>query len=91
MKENPLDPPLALSPPENKLPSWDACHEAIEVGQETPLHRFIYEYDDADSVCSAWFLHRLETLIDAVRAEADNYYGHLLRAANARGDGNGRS
>jgi hypothetical protein len=34
----------------------------------TALHRFIYEYDDADSYRSAWFLHRLELLINEVRA-----------------------
>ena len=27
------------------------------------LHRFIYEYDDADPYRSAWFLHRLEQVI----------------------------
>lgn len=34
------------------------------------LHRFIYEYDDADAYRSAWFLHRLEKLINEVKAEA---------------------
>lgn len=34
----------------------------------TELHRFIHEYDDADSYRSAWFLHRLELLIKEVRA-----------------------
>lgn len=29
----------------------------------TELHRFIYEYDDADPVKSGWFLHRLELLL----------------------------
>lgn len=29
----------------------------------TELHRFIYEYDDADSYRSDWFLHRLECVI----------------------------
>jgi len=32
------------------------------------LHRFIYEYDDADPYRSAWFLHRLELLINEVKA-----------------------
>jgi hypothetical protein len=32
------------------------------------LHRFIYEYDDADPYRSAWFLHRLERLLDETRA-----------------------
>lgn len=31
--------------------------------EPTELHRFIYEYDDADPVASAWFLHRLEKLV----------------------------
>lgn len=33
------------------------------------LHRFIYEYDDADPVRSAWFLHRLDKLIDFIKLE----------------------
>ena len=32
------------------------------------LHRFIYEYDDADPVRSSWFLHRLELLLNEVRS-----------------------
>ena len=32
------------------------------------LHRFIYEYDDADPYRSAWFMHRLEKLLDETRA-----------------------
>ena len=35
----------------------------------TELHRFIYEYDDADRYRSAWFMHRLERLIEEVRAD----------------------
>ena len=34
----------------------------------TQLHRFIYEYDDADPYRSAWFLRRLELLLNEVRA-----------------------
>lgn len=34
------------------------------------LHRFIYEYDDADPRRSAWFLHRLEKLLDETRRSA---------------------
>jgi hypothetical protein len=30
----------------------------------TELHRFIYEYDDADECRSAWFMHRLEKLLE---------------------------
>ncbi|MDP3859867.1 MAG: DUF3850 domain-containing protein [Stagnimonas sp.] len=29
----------------------------------TELHRFIYEYDDADPYRSAWFMHRLELVL----------------------------
>lgn len=29
----------------------------------TELHRFIYEYDDADPYRSAWFMHRLELML----------------------------
>lgn len=34
------------------------------------LHRFIYEYDDADAFRSAWFLHRLELLLEETRRAA---------------------
>ena len=34
------------------------------------LHRFIYEYDDADSYRSAWFLHRLEQVINELTPPA---------------------
>lgn len=33
----------------------------------TELHRFIYEYDDADPYLSAWFLHRLELVLTEAR------------------------
>jgi len=33
----------------------------------TELHRFIYEYDDADAYRSAWFLHRLELVLEEAR------------------------
>ena len=36
----------------------------------TELHRFIHEYDDADSYRSAWFRHRLEKLLHEVAAQA---------------------
>lgn len=32
----------------------------------TELHRFIHEYDDSDPYRSAWFLHRLEKLLQEV-------------------------
>ena len=38
----------------------------------TELHRFIYEYDDADPYRSAWFLHRLELVIAEAKREASN-------------------
>ena len=34
-----------------------------------PIHEFIYEYDDTDPVRSAWFLHRLELLINYVERD----------------------
>lgn len=36
----------------------------------TELHRFIYEYDDADPYRSTWFLHRLEKLINEIKTNA---------------------
>lgn len=38
----------------------------------TELHRFIYEYDDADPYRSAWFLHRLELVLEEAKREASN-------------------
>ena len=38
----------------------------------TQLHRFIYEYDDADPYRSAWFLHRLELVLEEARTQAPN-------------------
>ncbi len=42
--------------------------------EPTAIHRFIYEYDDADSYRSEWFMHRLELALIAhdakVRREA---------------------
>lgn len=35
----------------------------------THLHRFIYEYDVVDPYSSAWFLHRLELVLEEARAE----------------------
>ena len=43
------------------------------------LHRFIYEYDDADPYRSAWFLHRLEKLLDETRARA------IITASTSKG------
>lgn len=36
----------------------------------TELHRFIYEYDDMDPYRSAWFMHRLELVLNEARADA---------------------
>lgn len=36
----------------------------------TELHRFIYEYDDEDPYRSAWFMHRLELVIEEAAKEA---------------------
>lgn len=36
------------------------------------LHRFIYEYDDADPYRSAWFLHRLELVLKEARATGEH-------------------
>lgn len=38
----------------------------------TQMHRFIYEYDDADPHRSAWFLHRLELVLEEAIWEASN-------------------
>lgn len=35
------------------------------------LHRFIYEYDDADPFNSAWFLHRLELVLNEAKRRND--------------------
>jgi hypothetical protein len=35
--------------------------------EPTELHRFIYEYDDADPHRSAWFLHQLELVLKEAR------------------------
>jgi hypothetical protein len=32
------------------------------------LHRFIYEYDDADTYRSSWFLHRLEQVVNECKS-----------------------
>jgi hypothetical protein len=34
------------------------------------IHKFIHEYDDSDPHRSAWFLHRLEKLIEFVKEDA---------------------
>ncbi len=35
-----------------------------------PVHEFIYEYDDVNDYRSAWFLHRLELLINYVESDS---------------------
>lgn len=39
----------------------------------TQLHRLIYEYDDADPYRSAWFLHRLELVLDEAKSDLAQY------------------
>jgi len=46
----------------------DASHHGTPL--PTPLHEFIYEYDCADAYKSAWWMHRLEKLIEFVKSEA---------------------
>ena len=66
--------------PKNNLPSWDRCRDmctkvldaemkyvVISYDVGNPIAGFIYEYDDANDYKSAWFMHRLERLIDYVR------------------------
>lgn len=70
--------------PSNSLPSWSECNLRVGNSEwlkdndreaecdsltANPLHEFIYEYDDSDAYKSAWFLHRLENLIDFIRSE----------------------
>jgi hypothetical protein len=38
----------------------------------TELHRFIYEYDDANPYRSAWFLHRLECVLKEATKQQPN-------------------
>lgn len=48
------------------------------------LHKFIYEYDDADPYRSAWFLHRLERLLDETKKDATAASLRELSAARQR-------
>lgn len=73
--------------PANSLPNWAVCWKLVRNENELPteLHRFIYEYDDADAYRSGWFLHRLElvlaehaaTTLSALQAERDALLGRL--------------
>lgn len=61
--------PEQLQAPTHNLPTWSKCEIVINTPKETPLHRFIYEYDDANGFKSDWFMHRLELVIkDAEKA-----------------------
>lgn len=53
----------------------------------TALHRFIYEYDDADPVRSSWFMHRLEMLIAEVSPRAADAPCEPSELATCRDDG----
>ena len=70
--------------PSHGLPNWSECNLRVGNSEwmkdndrepeddsltANPLHEFIYEYDDSDAYKSAWFLHRLEKLIDFIRSE----------------------
>lgn len=81
--------------PSNSLPSWSECNlrvgnsewlkdNDIEADHDSltanPLHEFIYEYDDSDAYKSAWFLHRLEKLIDFIRSEPQPDVSQLVEA-----------
>lgn len=59
--------------PPNSLPSWAECEQLINEGDHSPKHRFIYDYDDADPVKSAWFLHRLELVIEEAKSDLAQY------------------
>ena len=52
---------------ENDLENDDFYHDAL---LPNPIHEFIYEYDCADRYKSAWWMHRLEKLIEYVKSEA---------------------
>lgn len=70
--------------PSHSLPDWSECNLRVGNSEwlkdnsrkpehdsltATPLHEFIYEYDDSDTYKSAWFLHRLEKLIGFIKSE----------------------
>lgn len=67
-KTQPTPEQLAKAP-EHNLPKWSKCEIVIDTTKETPLHRFIYEYDDSDGFKSDWFMHRLELLIKDARKQ----------------------
>ena len=52
---------------ENDLENDDFYHDAL---LPNPIHEFIYEYDCADKYKSAWWMRRLEKLIEYVKSEA---------------------
>ena len=54
------------------------------------LHRFIYEYDDADPYRSAWFLYRLELVLNEARTLAAQL-SELERISDALGMKEGHS
>jgi hypothetical protein len=71
--------------PEHNLPDWTECSLRVDNAKymkdnglndegdsllPNPIHEFIYEYDDADPYRSAWFMHRLEKLIEFVKSQS---------------------
>jgi hypothetical protein len=69
MTPTPTPTQIAEAPAHN-LPKWKECERVIESQNETPLDRFIYEYDDSDGLRSDWFMHRLELVIEDARKQA---------------------
>lgn len=45
-------------------------HGTVDSVLASQLHRFIYEYDDADPYRSEWFLHRLELVLAEAKQQA---------------------
>lgn len=57
-----------------------------ETDKATQLHRFIYEYDDADPYRSAWFLHRLELVLKERDTQSQRELEEAKRERNLNGE-----
>lgn len=88
MTTHPAPPERELVAPPNSLPDWTECWSRVLVETESALHRFIYEYDDADSIRSGWFLHRLELLLNETK-EAATRAATVPQGVSVRGYVNG--